>query len=115
MKAYKLIRVLKDGNCYPLFIGKTTQYEFGKWLNAKCIPTKGFAVRKGFHCCFKPYAPHLKTKLATGERRVWIECEVDDYTTYDRPESQGGTWILAQKMKIIRKVPEKEIESILKE
>ena len=46
MKAYKLIRVLKDGNCYPLFIGKTTQYEFGKWLNAKCIPTKGFAVRK---------------------------------------------------------------------
>lgn len=112
MKAYKLIRKLKDDKYYPLFIGKTKEYVFGEWLEAECLPTKGFAVRKGFHCCFKPYAPHLKLKLASGEQRVWVECEVEDWNSYDRPESQGGSWILAQKMKLIKEV---NAEDILKE
>lgn len=71
-------------------------------MDAKCYPTKGFAVRKGFHCCFEKNAPHLKEKLANGEVRVWIECEVEQFTTYDRPESQGGKWILADRMKVLR-------------
>ena len=32
---------------------------------------------------------------------VWVKCEVEDYETYARPESQGGTWVLAKKMKVI--------------
>lgn len=102
MKAFKLLRIKKDGNLYPLFIDKTTPTPVGVWLKAECHPTKGFAVRKGWHCCFKPVAPHLKKQLATGEKRVWVECEVENFSTYDRPESQGGAWVLAQDMKIIK-------------
>lgn len=100
MIAYKLLRIKKDGKLYPLFINKTTATPLGVWMPAECHPTKGYAVRKGWHCCFKPVAPHLKTELASGERRVWCEVEVEDCTTYNRPESQGGAWILAQRMKI---------------
>lgn len=102
MKAYKLLRMKKDGNLYPLFINKTIPTPLNEWLIAECHPTKGFAVRQGQHCCFKPVAPHLKKELANGEKRVWVECEVEDFTKYERPESQGGAWILAQKMKIIK-------------
>lgn len=101
MKAYKLMRLLKDGTLHSLFINKKVIIPIGKWLEAECYPTNGFVVRKGFHCCFRPIAPHLKLKLANGEKRVWVECEVEDYNTYDRPECQGGAWVLADRMKII--------------
>lgn len=113
MKAYKLLRVKKDGKLYPLFINKTVETPIGEWLIAECIPTKGFAVRQGFHCTFIPFAPHLKMELSNGEQRVWVECEVEDFTTYDRPESQGSTWILAQKMKIIKRLTLDEVDAIL--
>jgi len=97
MKAYKLVRKMKsDGSLKPLFIGKTKAMKVGEWMTAECIPTKGFAVREGWHCCLKPIAPHLSEK-----NRVWVEVEVKDYVLYDRPESQGGTWVLADKMKVI--------------
>jgi hypothetical protein len=102
MRAYKLLRIKKDGKLYPLFINKKNSTPIGEWLEAECCPTKGFAVRKGWHCCFKPVAPHLKMELASGERRVWVECEVEDWESYSRPESQGGSWILAQRMKLIK-------------
>ena len=35
---------------------------------------------------------------------MWVEVEVEDWESYNRPESQGGAWILAQRMKIIREV-----------
>lgn len=101
MKAYKLLRLMKDGKLYPLFIDKKRARPIGEWLQAECHPTKGFAVRPGYHCCFEMNAPHLKKELANGEKRVWVECEVEDYETYDRPECQGGAWILAQRMKIV--------------
>ena len=113
MKAYKLVRI-KDGKLYPLFINKKEQFKIGKQMIAECYPTNGFAVRKGFHCCFIPYAPHLKEKLSNGEIRVWIECEVEDWQSYDRPESQGGSWILAQKMKVNRILTSVEVEYIIK-
>lgn len=106
MKAYKLLRLGKDGKLYPLFISRNKETPIGVWMKAECHPTKGFAVRQGWHCCFKPVAPHLKMQLKTGEQRVWVECEVEDFESYNRPESQGGSWILAQKMKIIRVCPE---------
>lgn len=44
-----------------------------------------------------------------------MECEVEDWDSYNRPESQGGSWILAQRMKIIRELDENEVNKILKE
>ena len=115
MKAYKLVRLGKDGNCYPLFINKKEAFRFGEEMTANSYPTPGFAVRNGLQCCFKPLAPHLKEELASGEKRVWIELEVDDYTTYDRPESQGGAWILANKIVPLRIVPMEEAHKLAKE
>lgn len=97
MIAYKLIRQLKDGKLSPLFINKKSRIPIGIWLNAEEHPTKGFAVRKGWHCTLKPIAPHLSIK-----DRVWVEVDVRNVELYDRPESQGGTWVLAQRMKILR-------------
>ena len=114
MKAYKLLRILKiDGKLHPLFINKSVPTPIGVWMDAECHPTKGFAIRCGWHCCFIPLAPHLKTELSNGEKRVWVECEVEDWESYDRPESQGGAWILAQKMKINRILTMEEVNEIL--
>ena len=101
MIAYKLMRI-KDGKLHPLFINRRQEIPIGKWMKAECHPTRGFAVRTGWHCCFKMLAPHLKKSLANGEQRVWVECEVQDWKSYDRPESQGGAWVLAQRMKVNR-------------
>jgi len=99
MKAYKLIRKMKDGRLSPLFINKKSRIPIGEWLNAEAHPTKGFAFRKGWHCTLSPIAPHLSKK-----NRTWVEVEIEDYEYYDRPESQGGTWVLAQKMKIVKEI-----------
>lgn len=110
MIAYKLLRYKKDGKLYPLFINKKTSTPIGVWIDAECHPTKGFAVRKGWHCTLKPVAPHLKMKLKSGELRVWVEVEVEDYEFFNRPESQGGKWVLAQKMKINKIMSDDEVE-----
>lgn len=102
MTAYKLMRLGKDGGVYPLFINRKERTRFNEILKAECYPTKGFAVRQGWHCCFTPYAPHLKETLSSGEERVWVEVKVRNWKSYDRPESQGGAWILAQEMVVIK-------------
>lgn len=99
MVVYKLIRKLKSGELSPLFINKKSRIPLGIWLDAENHPTKGFAVRKGWHCTLKPEAPHLSK-----EGRVWVEVEVDDFEYFERPQSQGGIWVLAQKMKVIREI-----------
>jgi hypothetical protein len=104
MIAYKLFRKDKAGNLKSLFINKTTPLPFDTWLQAEEYPTKGFAVRKGWHCCFQPVAPHLKEHPKNGMHRVWCKVEVEEVTTYDRPESQGGAWILAQKIRLIEEL-----------
>lgn len=113
MKAYKLLRKKKDGKLYPLFINKKEETPIGEWMQAECYPTKGFAIRKGWHCCFKPVAPHLKMELSSGEHRVWVECEVEGWKSYDRPESQGGAWILADRMKIVKEIGEEEVRMMV--
>lgn len=112
MKAYKLVRKLKDGNCYPLFIDKNRPFLFKEERIAECHITPGFSPRTGFHVCIQPVAPHLKEKLSNGEQRAWIECEVDNYTVYDRPESQGGEWVLAQKFTALREMPWNEVRDM---
>lgn len=96
MKAYKLLSLKKDGSIGSLFINKRARLPIGEWMEAEDHPTKGYAHRKGWHCMLKPDAPHL-----TEKGRVWAEVEVDEFEYFDRPESQGGRWVLAQKMKIV--------------
>jgi hypothetical protein len=91
------MRLRKDGTLGSLFINKKVVIPMNIWLDAENHPTKGYAVRFGWHCTFQPIAPHLSTK-----GRVWVECEVEDYSVYPRPESQGGQWILANKMMVVK-------------
>jgi hypothetical protein len=103
MKAYKLVRKLKSGEISPLFINKKSRLPLNKWISAEEHPTKGFAVRKGWHCTLKPKAPHLQVGgIGVGKNRVWAEVEVENYKMYKRPKSQGGIWLLAQKIKFTK-------------
>ena len=99
MIAYKLFRVLKDGNITPLFINKTFRLPIGEWLEAESHPTKGFAYRPFWHCTNSPVAPHL-----TEKGRAWYKIEMGDFSEQKRPENQGGMWFLANRIKIIEKV-----------
>ncbi len=99
---YKLVRQMADGSLSPLFINKKSRLAIGEWLPAEIFPTKGFAVRPGWHCTTKPVAPHLVRNPKGGRPRVWVEVLLKDFTNTTRPESQGGTWILANEMKILK-------------
>ena len=99
--AYKLFRVLKSGEITSLFINKKVKLPTNEWMDAKPYPTKGFAVRPGWHCTAQPVAPHLKMVLKTGEQRIWKKVLMLNYTEVQRPESQGGLWYLANKIKIL--------------
>ena len=96
MEAYKLFKIRKDGTIGPLFINPRQRIPVGVWLPAEEHPTKGFAYRPGWHCTPVPIAPHLSTK-----GRAWYRVEVENVRTYNRPESQGGTWLLAGCLKVI--------------
>lgn len=93
---YKLVRKMKDGTIAPLFINKKFRFPIGEWLEYESHPTKGFAYRPGWHCTLKMEAPHLSEK-----NRVWVKGLVENYELYDRPESQGGTWVLAKRFKVL--------------
>jgi len=95
--AYKLFRILKNGEISSLFINKKLRLLPDIWYEAENHPTKGFKERPGWHCCADPIAPHLSTK-----DRKWFKVEINDYETLKRPASQGTTWYLAKHMKIIR-------------
>jgi hypothetical protein len=96
MIAYKLVRQLKSGKLTPLFINKQQGIEFNTWYNSECHPTKGFKVRQGWHCTSKPEAPHLSNK-----GRIWVKVWIEQYEEIKRPESQGGLWYLADKIKFL--------------
>lgn len=104
MKCYKLVKLRKNGTIGSLFIDANKQLPLNVWIKAEYHPTKGYAPRYGWHCTFYPYAPHLVEK-----GRVWVECEVASYKTYSRPESQGGAWVLADKIKILKILTTDEI------
>lgn len=104
MKAYKLLRKRRDGSLGPLFINRSQVIPYGEWLAAENHPTSGFAVRPGWHCAARPVAPHLKTELRSGEHRVWCEVAIEEFTEYPRPANQGGKWLLAERMRIIREL-----------
>lgn len=96
MIRYKLFRVRKDGSLGPLFINRRQRIPIGEWLEAGDHPTKGFAHRPGWHLMDEPVAPHLSEK-----GRAWYAVEVEGERRYPRPSSQGGEWILGDRIKVI--------------
>ena len=88
---YKLFEQDTKGNLYALFIDKKTVMPMDTWMLAGNYPTKGFAVRPGFHIGEGiPSAPWLmshdgtyKSQRSTYWKRVWAEVEYiadNDYT-----------------------------------
>ena len=94
--AFKLVRMRKNGSLGPLFINRRQVIPINRWLHAECHPTKGFALRPGWHCCAQAHAPHLTMK-----GRVWCKVLIDDYVEHQRPKAQGGLWYLANRMKVL--------------
>lgn len=101
VKGFKLFRVRKDGSLGPLFINARLKIKERRWMKAEAHRTKGFAFRPGWHACLQPVAPHLSTK-----GRVWCEVELRGVQKYDRPESQGGAWLLAEHLRVIDRRPD---------
>ena len=96
MKVYKLLRLRKNGTLGPLFINRKQVIPIGEWMNAEPHRTIGYQFRPGWHCTNAPYAPHLSEN-----GRVWCEVEIEDFKELKRPESQGGVWFLAEKMRVL--------------
>jgi len=106
--AFKLMALHKNGSIGSLFIHRRDRVRVGQWRRAHSYPTKGFAVRPGWHCCRTPEAPHLSTK-----GRVWAEVLIEEVRTIDRPECQGGSWYLADRMKVVRLLSSADVDAIL--
>jgi hypothetical protein len=101
--AYKLFRQRRDGSLGSLFIHRRERIPLGVWLRAESHPTTGFAVRPGWHCTLRPHAPHLALR-----GRVWARVEVRDVEHYVRPAAQGGAWVLAQEMRVLELLPQRD-------
>lgn len=95
MRGYKLLRVRADGSLGPLFINRKQKLEVGRWYEAESHPTKGFAFRPGWHILAEQNAPHLSKR-----GRKWARVEFQKFQKHRRPESQGGLWFLAERMRI---------------
>jgi hypothetical protein len=102
MIGFKLFKQRKDGTLGPLFINARQVVPVGKWLRAEDKPTKGFAHRPGWHATLRMEAPHLAKEPKGGQMRVWAEVEMEGTMEYARPESQGGTWVLAEWLRVVR-------------
>ncbi len=96
IQGWKLFKLRKDGSIGPLFINARLRVPVGVWLQAEAHPTKGFAYRPGWHATLQQSAPHLRT---TGNR-VWCRVSLEGVRYYKRPESQGGTWVLAESLRV---------------
>lgn len=106
---YKLFRMRKDGTLGPLFISAKLRVPLNLWLQAEDHPTKGFAHRPGWHLTKKPFAPHL-----TEKNRVWCEVETkkEEEKVHNRPESQGGEWVLAESIKVLSILSKDDVNKI---
>ena len=96
---YKLFRQRKDGSLGPLFINRKLRINLGGTYQAESHQTKGYALRPGWHLCTKPIAPHLSKK-----NRVWVKVTAYNTKEYPRPESQGGAWLLADKITVLETI-----------
>lgn len=101
--AYKLLRQRKDGSLGSLFINRKEHLPVGMWMRAEEHRTNGFYFRPGWHALLKPVAPHLKTN-PKNEKRIWAMVAVTEFDVCVRPETQGGKWLLAQNMMILKTI-----------
>ena len=67
MIAYKLVRKTESGKLYPLFIDRNREYIIGEKRTAEYFPTKGFAPRVGFHCCFIGFIKYKEAPIFYNE------------------------------------------------
>ena len=144
-KGYKLFEQDEYGNLYALFIDKNTIMPIGEWLKAGSYPTKGFAIRSGFHVgqiCSAPWLMSAngtyKSQRRKNWKRVWAEVEYvadNDYTEIvkelpgksmkDKLPSNGfyffretgcnRIWVICDQMKINHVLTEEERQKILKD
>ena len=140
-KGWKLFEMRDDGKLFPLFIGKNTETPMNEWVPAEIIMDhKGFSHRPGWHLGTQlPSAPWLmsadgtyKSQRGKRFRRVWCEVEDIDYTEmvqslprkcftdrlpdngfYNFRESGNRLWVIADRIKVIRILEEKERIKIL--
>ena len=120
MIAYKKVRVLKDGKYYPLFIDNKKPFLFGEWMRSEYHPKAGFAPRSigtnadgqemgGWHSCPTPEASWIADELKSGEKRVWMECEIKNVKEYKRPQ---GIWFLSEWIKPLRILTDEDIVNL---
>lgn len=107
MKAYKLVRLRKDGTMGPLFINPRQRLRIGEWLPAENHPTPGFKVRPGWHCVSKPLAPHLSER-----GRVWVEISIKEWERHVRSKHQGGVWYTAKQMRVNRILTDEQVNYV---
>ena len=96
MIAWKLFKLRKDGSLGSLYMNSRERLLPEVWYTASDNQRNGFAKRVGFHTTKTKHAPHLSLK-----GRVWRRVEIKDFYFVERPKNQGGTWIIAQRMKIL--------------
>ena len=110
IKAYKLMRIDKQGRLFPLFVERRMETPKGVWMDAKAgemITTKtggqkvksslgGLAFRPGWHLGDIPLATHIGIKGPSGKieymnpNHVWVECEVAADNNYqDQADANG--------------------------
>ncbi len=106
MIGYKLFRIRKDGSLGPLFINRRLRIPLQKWMKAEDHPTRGYARRPGWHATLHPVAPHLKQK----DDRIWAKVELQGVEFFERPKNQGGTWVLAKRLRVVGILMDKKSE-----
>lgn len=99
MRAYKLFKKRKDGSLGSLFVDASRKLPINEWMPAVNHKPKALKERKGWHALKEPIAPHLSKR-----GRVWCLVEVKDFKEIKRPESQGGQWVLANSLRIIKEL-----------
>jgi len=106
LTAYKLFKKRKDGSLGSLFVNARQKLIRGEWHQARNYHPKNLKERPGWHCLLKPFAPHLSEK-----NRVWCLVEIKDVSELSRPKSQGGKWLLANHLRIIKELPLSEFSN----
>ena len=112
MKMYKIMRVRSDGMLYSIGVNRNKPYDIDEWYTAEHIVSRKYKTKKGFYGFEKPDNERYKTTLQRGDRRIWVECEVEDYEFYHHV-MDGATWVIAQRMRMIRALSDRDVAKII--
>lgn len=97
IRAWKLLRLRRDGTLGPLFINRPQVIPLNQWLQAEDHPTPGYQHRPGWHAAPHRFAPHLSPR-----GRVWCRVELRGWVRIKRPKSQGSAGYLAKNMWVMK-------------